>query len=108
MRQPKNECTCENCICKNADVDLNYLHEEILWLAEDVMVLDEEKDDFIDWANTCVDNYNAALDDIDTNFSTLSEKIENVDGAWMHLFRLLFIWNIFLTVFIALSHYNVL
>lgn len=108
MRQPKNECTCENCVCKNVDVDLNYLHEEILWLAEDVMVLDEEKENIIDWANICVDNYNAALDDIDTNFSTLSEKIDNVDNAWMYLFRLLFIWNVILSILFVLSICNVL
>lgn len=104
MRQPKNECTCENCICKNAD----YLQEEILWLAEDVMVLDEEREDFIDWTNTCVDNYNAALDDIDTNFSTLSDNIKKVDDAWINLFRFLCIWNIALSVLFVLSIYNVL
>lgn len=108
MRQPKNECTCENCICKNADVDLDYLHEEILWLAEDVMVLDEEKEDIIDWANTCVDNYNATLDDIDTNFSTLSDEIHELDSGWQLLFWFLFIWNIILTTLVVLLHYNVL
>lgn len=79
MKNPKKECACENCTCKNVEADLDYLHEEILWLAEDVMVLDEENEDIIDWANTCVD-----------------------------LFWFLFIWNVILTALIVLLHYNVL
>lgn len=105
MRQPKNECNCKNCTCNNADTDIR---EDVIWLAVDIIRLDDEKDDIIAWANTCVDNYNAALDDVDANFSTLSEKIENVDDAWITLFRFLCIWNIVLSVLFALSIYNVL
>lgn len=108
MKNPKKECTCENCTCKNVEADLDYLHEEILWLAEDIIDLDEEKEGFIDWANTCVDNYNDALDDIDINFQTLSKEIHEVDSGWQFLFWLLFTRNIILTALVALLHYNVL
>ncbi len=90
--------------------EMQYLQEQITCLAEDIIDLNEGQDDLINWANLCVDNYNAALelDDIDKNFSALEDrcslldnKIEQVDNAWWYLFLALLVWNIILSIVLA-------
>lgn len=102
--------------------ELEYIHEEIVWLAEDILdygdalvmlwekiqaVEDDQLQDIKNLSSVvdilgCLQEANKLMLDViieqNETIKVLDGKIKNTDNAWLYLFRFLVIWNIVLTV----------
>lgn len=109
-------------IYKDYDSDLEYLQDEVVSLAEDIInywdalemlwekiqtVEDDQLQDVENLSNVvdilgCLQEANKLMLDLiigqNETIKVLDDKIRNTDNAWLYLFRFLVIWNIVLTV----------
>lgn len=88
------EFICDDCLAE----EVNDLKENVTWLAEDILSLTDVLD--------CVHSVNKMMLDIimeqDEQIKDLDNKISSVDNAWLCLFWVLVIWNVILSVLLAL------
>lgn len=91
--------------------EIKSLNESCLWLAKDIIVLDENRDDLADWLNGCVDQYNGLIDDLEKNSNIINKNFHQLDertkkleedreSQWDLPTRIfsLCIWNLILTI----------
>lgn len=88
------EFICDDCLAE----EVGELKEDVTWLAEDIINLTDVLD--------CIHSVSKMMLDIitkqDEQIKALDDKIENVDNAWLCLFWVLVIWNVVLSVLLAL------
>jgi len=78
--------------------EVDDLKEDVTWLAEDILGLTDVLD--------CIHSVEKIMLDIiikqDEQIKDLDNKISSVDNAWLCLFWVLVIWNVILSVLLAL------
>ena len=88
------EFICDDCLAE----EVGELKEDVTWLAEDIINLTDVLD--------CMHSASKMMLDIiikqDEQIKDLDDKISSVDNAWLCLFWVLVIWNVVLSVLLAL------
>lgn len=78
--------------------DIDDLKEDITWLAEDILDLEDDVESIRFGSKMMLD----IVVKQDEQIKVLDDKIKNVDNAWLYLFWFLVIWNVVLSVLLAL------
>lgn len=84
------------------DKEIDFLCEECLSLAKDIIEMDEDIEGLTDWSNEVSEHLNKSLENIEYNFEVLDKRTkgakENSDVWYLSwwIFALI-VWNILLT-----------